>query len=264
MLTLANQEALKVLSDQPACWRSSEASSKALGAISGLELDTKGPQDIDTPASSRLAVIFILAHGRGNLAVNEPVPASNVVVVAAAAGTLCNKCPDMLDGGKGAGRARFCGGNHSAIRRSRSHGESRDARSGWGEVEKGTVAGKKCYLNGGMTASQVLRLMEEGPSVHLAAICNDWRRGRWWLGQQVERTRARRRGCEAFGSPTGMWTRPKHVLVQMGIAPKCQRPTGPLEATNPDVRRQSWPANPISGVRAYGLAAGVRAEHSSD
>ena len=39
-LTLADQETLKMLRNKPACWRTSKARSKTLGAIAGLDLNT--------------------------------------------------------------------------------------------------------------------------------------------------------------------------------------------------------------------------------
>jgi hypothetical protein len=164
-----------VLSDKPACWRSAETSSKALGAVTGLELYAERAQNIDTPAGSRLAVLFILAHGSGYFAVDEPVSTSDIVIVSAAARALCDKGPHMFDGRKGARCAGLCGRRHYQVREGSVTGRKQKT-PGMGGVDKCTLAGQTCHLNGG-TKAPGFASDQEGPSVHLAAICNDWRRG---------------------------------------------------------------------------------------
>jgi hypothetical protein len=78
---LADQESLKVLCDQPACGWTTKSSSEALRSICGFELDTEGSKDIDAPRCPRLAVLFILAHGRADLAIDQPMSAMYIVVV---------------------------------------------------------------------------------------------------------------------------------------------------------------------------------------
>lgn len=53
-----NQEALKMLMDQPTSWRASKACSKAHGAVGGLDFDKKGAKYIDAPACARFTVLF--------------------------------------------------------------------------------------------------------------------------------------------------------------------------------------------------------------
>ena len=103
---MAYQEALEVLRDQPACRRPSKSGCEAFAAIGTLDFDTKGAQNVDAPAGTGFPVFLILGHGRGDLAVYQPMATVHIVVVAARAGALGDEGADMLDGGKAA-----CGGS---------------------------------------------------------------------------------------------------------------------------------------------------------
>jgi hypothetical protein len=89
-----------VLSNQPACWRSTKASSEALLAIGRLDLNAERTKDIDAKVGSRLAVLFVTRHGGSNLGVNQPMAALDIVVVTARTNALNDEGLDGLDGGK--------------------------------------------------------------------------------------------------------------------------------------------------------------------
>lgn len=115
--TLPDQKTLKVFCDQPACWRPSKTSCETFCSIGGLNLHAERAKHINAPACARLPVLFVLGHGRGDFAVNQPVAAVDVVVVAAGTRPLRDESADMLDGRKAARRASFDVGRHLDSRR---------------------------------------------------------------------------------------------------------------------------------------------------
>lgn len=114
--TLTDQKPLEVLGDQPARWRSSEASGEALGAIGRLDFDAEGAQHVDSPAGSGFPILLVLGHGSGNLAIDQPVAALDIVVVTTRANTVDDKGADGLDGGEGAsGGGSVCGSHDGRV-----------------------------------------------------------------------------------------------------------------------------------------------------
>ena len=86
-----------MLSSQPAGWRSTKASRKAFGSVCCLNLDTERAQNIDAEVCSRLAVLRVVGHWCGDLRVNQPVTALDIVVIAASSYALDEECLDLFD-----------------------------------------------------------------------------------------------------------------------------------------------------------------------
>ena len=86
-----------MLSSQPTCWRTTEASRKAFGTVRCLDLDAERSQNIDAEVCSRLAVLRVVGHWCGDLRVNQPVTALDIVVIAASSYALDEECLDLFD-----------------------------------------------------------------------------------------------------------------------------------------------------------------------
>ena len=108
-----------MLVGEPTSRRTAKASRKALRTIGGLDLNTERSQHVDTPGSTRAAVLRPLGHGSRNVAVDEPVAALNlltlltprrpyssalmdsyIVIIPTGADTVNDKGADLLDAGK--------------------------------------------------------------------------------------------------------------------------------------------------------------------
>jgi len=243
-LTLADQKTLKMLSDQPACGWPSKASSKAFGAIAGLEFHAERAQDVDPPARSRLPVLLILAHGSGNLAVDQPVSASNIVVVSAAARALGHECADMFDGRKGAHAARSCCGSHCDVNEGSWVGRVNRLQK---TAKRGSYVHNMwwdCHITTARScANQQAVKHARSISQRRATRVEDDLDCTW---TEVERRRvcAAWRGCrpcranEDEGRAKRFCTRALHRL-----------PSGPLKATNECARTATWPMMAMSGER---------------
>jgi hypothetical protein len=86
-----------VLGSQPTSWWATEASREAFRTVCCLNLDTERTQDVDAKISSRLAVLRVVGHWCGNLGVNQPVTALDIVVIAARSYALDQECLDLFD-----------------------------------------------------------------------------------------------------------------------------------------------------------------------
>lgn len=89
-----------MLSNEPACWWTTETGSEALLAICRLNLDAEGAKDIDAEQSSRLAVLVVSRHRSRNLRVDQPMAALDIVIVTARTDALDDEGLDGLDCGK--------------------------------------------------------------------------------------------------------------------------------------------------------------------
>lgn len=94
-----------MLSNQPACWWSTEPSSETLLAIGRLNLDTERSKNIDAKASSRLAVLLVARHGSSNLGINQPMAALDIVIITTRANALDDEGLDGLDSGEAVNRS---------------------------------------------------------------------------------------------------------------------------------------------------------------
>lgn len=99
-LISSDQETSKVLCNQPASWRTTKASRKALGAVFCLKLDAEGPENVDTPLCTRCPVCLVSRHGSRDLGVDQPVSSFDIVVVTTRANSLDDVCLDLLDLGE--------------------------------------------------------------------------------------------------------------------------------------------------------------------
>ena len=84
-----------MLSNQPACWRTTEAGCETFGAITRNELDAEGTEDVDAPAGPRSTVLFPSGHGGGDGGIYQPMTSFNLTSVSyrkrIAGESLCNR-----------------------------------------------------------------------------------------------------------------------------------------------------------------------------
>ena len=95
--TSTDEETLEVLLSQPTGWWATETSCETLGSICRLDLNAEGTQNIDAEVCSRLAVLRVVGHWCGDLGVNQPVTALDIVVIAASSYALDEECLDLFD-----------------------------------------------------------------------------------------------------------------------------------------------------------------------
>lgn len=68
---LADDETLVVLLDEPARGGSTKSSCVADGTVGRMDLDEDGAEDADTPRRARGAILVVLVHRAGNVALDD-------------------------------------------------------------------------------------------------------------------------------------------------------------------------------------------------
>lgn len=110
--TLAYEEPLEVLCNQPACRWSAEASCESFGAVRSFKFHTERTQHVDAPACPGFPILLILRHRSRNFAVYQPMASMHIVIVSTRAWTLCDEGANMFDGRKATRSAAINGRRH--------------------------------------------------------------------------------------------------------------------------------------------------------
>ena len=91
-----------MLSNQPACWRTTETCCETFGAITCDKLDAKGAENINAPTGPRGTIVFPPGHRSGDGRINQPMASFNLRVSAIGNG-LQGFCYATIEG-VGSGR----------------------------------------------------------------------------------------------------------------------------------------------------------------